>query len=566
MRKNSYLTVTDLFCGAGGSSLGAQKAGVHVSMAANHWKLAIETHQLNFPATKHDNADISQVNPRRYPVTDILIASPECTNHSLAKGQKRSAQPQESFFGCDTCVRDGEANCQRHSDSVIRSRATMWDVPRFAEHHRYACVIVENVDDARKWECWDAWLASMHALGYRHRIVSLNSMFAHPTPQSRDRMYVVFWRKGNRAPDLDIRPRAFCPRCAINVESLQAWKNGRVAGKYKQQYVYACPRCAAALQPYYYAALNALDPNLPAQRIGDRKRPLKERTMGRIRYGLEKYGRHPLLITTNMTSDGGRSRPVTAPGFTQTGSSITALLSPERRARLLDEAMPTQTTRQELALVSPFLVTAGSLETAPPGAADPMPAHTASGRFAAVIHPSFIASLRGTGDDQIPFTSVSVVAPLGTVSAGGVHAALVTRAAILNLRDYRTIQQLVAGVTDHLPTQVATPQTAIVQRAPFLVSYYGQSNASGSHEAVDTVTTVDRHALVQPADEINVEDCYFRMLQPHEIGAAMAFPSTYVVLGNKRDQVKQYGNAVTPPAMEELIRRCVASLHPEAAA
>ena len=43
----------------------------------------------------------------------------------------------------------------------------------------------------------------------------------------------------------------------------------------------------------------------------------------------------------------------------------------------------------------------------------------------------------------------------------------------------------------------------------------------------------------------------------------MAFPSTYHVVGTKRDKVKQYGNAVTPPAMTELFRRVAASLEPE---
>jgi DNA (cytosine-5)-methyltransferase 1 len=41
----------------------------------------------------------------------------------------------------------------------------------------------------------------------------------------------------------------------------------------------------------------------------------------------------------------------------------------------------------------------------------------------------------------------------------------------------------------------------------------------------------------------------------------MAFPGDYVVLGNKRDQVKQFGNAVTPPAMRALIERVIASLN-----
>ena len=69
------LTATDLFCGAGGSSLGAELAGIELTMAANHWTKAIEVHQANFPEARHDCADVSQADPRRYPTTDVLIAS-----------------------------------------------------------------------------------------------------------------------------------------------------------------------------------------------------------------------------------------------------------------------------------------------------------------------------------------------------------------------------------------------------------------------------------------------------------------------------------------------------------
>lgn len=89
------ITVTDLFCGAGGSSTGAVMVpGVRVVMAANHWQLAVDTHQANHPTVDHDCADISQVDPRRYPTTDILWASPSCTNHSIAKGIKRQRQAE----------------------------------------------------------------------------------------------------------------------------------------------------------------------------------------------------------------------------------------------------------------------------------------------------------------------------------------------------------------------------------------------------------------------------------------------------------------------------------------
>ncbi|MBL7859520.1 MAG: hypothetical protein JNJ65_00065 [Cyclobacteriaceae bacterium] len=47
-----------------------------------------------------------------------------------------------------------------------RSRATMWDVPRFAEYHSYEIIIVENVVDARYWVQRGAWLLAMHLLGY----------------------------------------------------------------------------------------------------------------------------------------------------------------------------------------------------------------------------------------------------------------------------------------------------------------------------------------------------------------------------------------------------------------
>ena len=51
-------------------------------------------------------------------------------------------------------------------------------------------------------------------------------------------MYVVAWRTGNRAPDLEIRPQAHCPVHGL-IRAVQSWKRpGTVAGKYRAQYVY----------------------------------------------------------------------------------------------------------------------------------------------------------------------------------------------------------------------------------------------------------------------------------------------------------------------------------------
>lgn len=95
----------------------------------------------------------------------------------------------------------------------------------------------------------------------------------------------------------------------------------------------------------------------------------------------------------------------------------------------------------------------------------------------------------------------------------------------------------------------------------WLMSYYNNGAFEPVCEPVSTVTTLERHALVTATSEKpRVEDCAFRMLEPHEIQAAMAFPRDYVVTGTRREKVKQLGNAVTPPVMQLLVSRCIESL------
>src|SRR5439155_22466171 len=184
------------------------------------------------------------------------------------------------------------------------------------------------VVDARLWRPFDAWLQAWKSLDYDFEIVYLNSMHAHPTPQSRDRMYFVAWKRKNRRPDLKITPLGFCTKCGKNVSSVQSWNNPtRRYGKYRQQYVYCCPSCATVVTPYYFAAANAIDWALPTPRIGDRVRPLREKTMQRIAYGLKKYASDPFTVQVNKTSD--RVRSLIADTFpTQTGDNGSALVLP----------------------------------------------------------------------------------------------------------------------------------------------------------------------------------------------------------------------------------------------
>jgi DNA (cytosine-5)-methyltransferase 1 len=118
----------------------------------------------------------------------------------------------------------------------------------------------------------------------------------------------------------------------------------------------------------------------------------------------------------------------------------------------------------------------------------------------------------------------------------------------------------ISTTTDQpLPTQDTRDRFALV-----LKNYGDGSDPSMAHSPRDplgAVTTQDHHSVVEmDRVPVSVEDCGFRMLEPHEIKAAMAFPVAYIIKGNKRDQVRQAGNAVTPPAMTMLVAAAVETL------
>lgn len=78
-----------LFAGMGGACQGLERAGFPVHVAVNHDQIAIAAHKALNPRTKHLQADIYEVCPLDAtggrPV-NILWASPDCRDHSVAKG------------------------------------------------------------------------------------------------------------------------------------------------------------------------------------------------------------------------------------------------------------------------------------------------------------------------------------------------------------------------------------------------------------------------------------------------------------------------------------------------
>ena len=97
------IKAADLFCGAGGTSIGAKQTGeVDVAFALNHWDRAIETHEANFPGTKHSQSALKWTHPSECPKINLLFASPECTHHSRARGvdRRRTSSDPEHGKSC----------------------------------------------------------------------------------------------------------------------------------------------------------------------------------------------------------------------------------------------------------------------------------------------------------------------------------------------------------------------------------------------------------------------------------------------------------------------------------
>lgn len=565
--KNSYITVSDFFCGAGGSSQGVRRlsqrynGGLEVKLAMNHWRLAIETHNTNFPETTHVCTDISACDPRRYFSTTIAVMSPECTTRSPAGGNRHKSEKKAMEI-----FDDGKIN-----PATERSRATMWDVCRFAEYHNYQAIIVENVVEAKTtWPLFDTWLNAMHVLGYNHKCVYLNSMHFWPTPQSRDRMYIVFWKKGNNTPVLDYTPKAYCSACTKDVNAIQSWKPGRSFGKYKKQYMYCCPVHGTIVEPYYYAAFNCIDWSDLGKRIGDRKSPLAPNTVKRIDYGLNKFGNKPLIVTTKYHSENvaNGTRSIDDVLRTQCSEQAHAVLNPfiindkhttgvDFRVRdALSETTNTVDCDPRFKVVVPFIIQAeqsSNLKNAK-SAFDTVNTQATRQTMGVISHPIIVDG----NFDAKPSRASSILEEFTTQNTHQRNSILFPM--VVN----NTSTSFSKPASEPLPSQTTVGTGGILTTEAwnsFFAAYHNGSHCTNHFtDAMGTVPTKDSLSMISYMNP-KIEDCYYRMLKANEIKLAMAFDKEYIVLGSGKDQVKQCGNAVTPPVMEWLVQQVVESLN-----
>ncbi len=168
----------DLFCGGGGSSWGAHAAGAEIVCGVDSWDLATRTFTDNFPKAKIVNRQLHMRSNRQLlgelGKIDLILASPECTNHTCARGNRELDE---------------------------ESRDTARIVLNFSRALQPRWIVIENVTHMKSWSRYPDLLAELEKR-YRVKVQMLDaSNFG--VAQQRRRLFIVCDRKSD-PPDLSL--------------------------------------------------------------------------------------------------------------------------------------------------------------------------------------------------------------------------------------------------------------------------------------------------------------------------------------------------------------------------
>ena len=485
------IRVVDLFCGAGGSSTGAEKAIANIGgemelVAVNHWNTAVATHAANHPTARHLVEDVSIVDPEEVVKEgrlDLLMASPECRFHSRARGGKP--------------IHD-------------QGRIHAWVIFNWLTKLDVNAVLVENVpefvewgklnsegrpDKAHKGEHFQAWFMTFQALGYHAEWRMLNAAdYGDATTRTRfflmarkDEIPILWPEPSHAKGDTGMFP------------GRRRWRGAREIIDWSNQ------GRSLLDDPKY------------------RKKPLSVKTRRRIARGLERFGGPlaPLYIRLldlpdetvtetmpnaqaevfilNEHGESGQDQSystqhpastVDTPGaddLVEPAAEPFVLAHHRSAARSSDEPIPTVTTRGPGYLVEPTakpFICANPKNNAP----EPIPTTTtAHGGGSFLVEPSTESFLLGQQSGGAPRSTDQ---PAPTVATDG-YITLVQPAII----EYYG-QSHARAVDDPLSVITSMNKHGLVKAT--LVEYYGRSGGADIDEPLPTVTAKARHGLADP--------------------------------------------------------------------
>lgn len=204
------LQFADLFCGAGLGARGAFKAGAIPIFAVDAWDIAAKTYKSNFPSAKTICSPIEELNPKQLAKKykpDVLLTSPECTSHSIARG----AKPE----------------CELSKETAI-------GIIPWIEAMQPRWLIVENVNRMKKWDRHTELISGIESYGYRVNDLYLNAA-DFGVPQSRKRMFLICDKEGTEITKEDLlalHNRSFKSAASVinrsaNYKASPLYKEGR---------------------------------------------------------------------------------------------------------------------------------------------------------------------------------------------------------------------------------------------------------------------------------------------------------------------------------------------------
>lgn len=127
---------------------------------------------------------------------DLLMASPECTNHTCARGARPSSET---------------------------SRMTAWHVLEYAERLQPRWLVIENVVHMRRWARYPGFIGRLEQAGY-HVAPQVLDAAAFGVPQTRRRLFILADRE---APPPDLTGHCCRRRTVADILDMQTGYNSR---------------------------------------------------------------------------------------------------------------------------------------------------------------------------------------------------------------------------------------------------------------------------------------------------------------------------------------------------
>jgi DNA (cytosine-5)-methyltransferase 1 len=595
------MIVDEFACGGGMSEAIEQAMGRHVDHSVNHDDDACSMHQANHPQTIHHCADVfgrevapASIEPDR-PI-DHLHLSPDCTDHSQAKGgQPRSVKRRGlAWIGVRWAAlpkwRRPKVITLENVKEVLRWGALIAKrCPKTGRVMKLDGTVAakgEHVprrdqylipDPKRMGQTWERFVGALRALGYTVDWWALSAAdFGAPT--TRKRLFMV----------------ATCDGIAPVRPEPTHFKNPQPG------------------QQKWRAAAECIDWSIPARSIFGRKKDLADATMQRIARGMWKFVLGPdakPFIVNNLTNNVPRGvdeplAPILTGGHKAlVQPMIVPVTHSDNRVHDGQQPLPVITTAKggEFAMAAATIV---KFKGESPGtdAAEPLDTVAAKGHGMGLMAATMVQMGYGERPGQDP-RALDVEKPPGTITAGGGKFAAVSafmmqanggfnetpghrmdepastistkgagqQPVVANLIQLRNncdgraanepLRTVSASGEHHGIVEYRLSkdhEEGALRCAAFLMRYHASGGQwADLHDPATTITTKDRLALVTVwfrGEPWVIVDICLRMLTPRELARAQGFPDDYNLEyghdGRKfaiHTQVWMIGNSVPPP-------------------